>query len=455
MSKRRVRGYPPALLKPMPSHFSSSDDEEENSGRRRLTRHEKRELEKRDYEKARKMQEEENRKKWVHFKIQGNTDTMFLVRWIVIRYIGPISWLNIYWLILFTRINAIDYDGIMQMRSIFRPVGFRQRQPSPVVEFARTLDLGSTVPQAEAGDNRGSNAYDDMDDGACTYGHWLWHLTFLTRTCVHGFFTVSHGKYSTNPCETLVEIVLQLTQMRMKVTNQKATKQAMTRTAETAITEWGRQTISTPLLMRTTASQVTTSVGCCCVTWTTSAKNNSLGDVYVITLCENLSLKRQIIMHSAATRRRGRKRKKLYYRGVKIKVPRGFFSKWTTVQRGNWTTQTKKDYQLPPYNVHEDDDAKERHDARRERERVNKSNSRGFAKLKKMLRVALEDGATSTSTKRPEVELEYSKDEVAKELNRYGICYSRNCEHLLSDCHHMNLQCVRECTVYVCTSWYC
>ena len=73
-------------------------------------------------------------------------------------------------------------------------------------------------------------------------------------------------------------------------------------------------------------------------------------------------------MHSAATRRRGRKRKKLYYRGVKIKVPRGFFSKWTTVQRGNWTTQTKKDYQLPPYNVHEDDDAKERHDARRERE---------------------------------------------------------------------------------------
>lgn len=59
------------------------------------------------------------------------------------------------------------------MRSIFRPVGFRQRQPSPVVEFARTLDLGSTVPQAEAGDNRGSNAYDDMDDGACTYGHWL------------------------------------------------------------------------------------------------------------------------------------------------------------------------------------------------------------------------------------------------------------------------------------------
>ena len=101
MSKRRVRGYPPALLKPMPSHFSSSDDEEENSGRRRLTRHEKRELEKRDYEKARKMQEEENRKKWVHFKIQGNTDTMFLVRWIVIRYIGPISWLNIYKIILF------------------------------------------------------------------------------------------------------------------------------------------------------------------------------------------------------------------------------------------------------------------------------------------------------------------------------------------------------------------
>ena len=85
-------------------------------------------------------------------------------------------------------------------------------------------------------------------------------------------------------------------------------------------------------------------------------------------------------------KRLGRKRKSLYdNNGSKIKYPKGFFSQLTANERGQWTNRTKKQYNIGPYSLDDEETVNARIDHRRTREAENKRKPLSDERLKDML----------------------------------------------------------------------
>ena len=124
---------------------------------------------------------------------------------------------------------------------------------------------------------------------------------------------------------------------------------------------------------------------------------------------------------AAVPKRKGRKRKKLYDKdGKRIKVPKGFFSRWSSSDRGNWATSKKKEHKIGPYSDGDEEAAAQKIEADRERQRKNKTRSRAAAKAFKEFKAALGEKSESFGTQRKEPP-KYNCADIGIQLKSYGV----------------------------------
>ena len=130
-------------------------------------------------------------------------------------------------------------------------------------------------------------------------------------------------------------------------------------------------------------------------------------------------------------KKKGRMRKPLYFEGKKIKVPRGFFSKMSTVERGNWTTKTKKKYKLPPYD-YSDDELKVIDEKRQEQQRESQRRHRAFEKLKVTVRSVFSgQGDVVTDSEKRRKAATYDSKKIKKLLTSFGGYNPCNARHYI------------------------
>lgn len=110
--------------------------------------------------------------------------------------------------------------------------------------------------------------------------------------------------------------------------------------------------------------------------------------------------------------------------GSKIKYPKGFFSQLTANERGQWTNRTKKQYNIGPYSLDDEETVNARIDHRRTREAENKRKQRERDRFTQLLSETL--GQTAKFKQRPTSEVKYSSAHVRRLLKEYGKKYYRN-----------------------------